>query len=59
MKKSKTEALRAKFSAGGESSGLMLSTVSEWYDAKHRRACAEEVAFANSAAPRRWGRPSS
>lgn len=53
MKKSKTEALRAKFSAGGESSGLMLSTVSEWYDAKHRRACAEEAAFANSAAPKR------
>ena len=48
MNKKQREALRAKFSDGEPSSAMMVSTLSEWYDAKHRRASPEEVAFINS-----------
>lgn len=48
MNKKQLEALRAKFSDGDPSSPMMVSTLSEWYDAKHRKASPEEVAFINS-----------
>lgn len=48
MNKKQLEALRAKFSGGDPSSPMMVSTLSEWYDAKHRRASPEEIAFINS-----------
>ena len=48
MNKKQQEALAAKFSDGDASSALMISTLEEWYDAKHRKASPEEVAFVNS-----------
>lgn len=48
MNKKQEEALKAKFSGCRGSSGMMVSTLSEWYDAKHRRPSAEEVDFVNS-----------
>lgn len=48
MNKKQLEALRAKFSDGDPSSPMMVSTLSEWYDAKHRKASPQEVAFINS-----------
>ena len=48
MNEKQLKALRAMFSDGEPSSAMMVSTLSEWYDAKHRRASPEEVAFINS-----------
>ena len=48
MNEKQLKALRAMFSGGGPSSAMMVATLSEWYDAKHRRASPEEVAFINS-----------
>lgn len=48
MKKKQTEALKAKFSDGSKSAPMMVSTLSEWYDAKHRKPSKEEVSFINS-----------
>jgi len=47
MKKRQTEAIEARF-LGRKSGPLMVSTLSKWYGAKHRRASEEETAFANS-----------
>ena len=48
MNNKQKKALKAKFSDGLSSSGMMVSTLSEWYDAKHRSPSADEVAFVNS-----------
>lgn len=48
MNSKQKKALKAKFSDGLGSSGMMVSTLSEWYDAKHRPPSADEVAFVNS-----------
>lgn len=48
MNNKQKKALKAKFSDSLGSSGMMVSTLSEWYDAKHRPASADEVAFINS-----------
>ena len=48
MNSKQKKALKAKFSDGLGSSGMMVSTLSEWYDAKHRPPTADEVAFVNS-----------
>ena len=48
MNNKQKKALKAKFSDGLGSSGMMVSTLSEWYDAKHRPPSADEVAFINS-----------
>ena len=50
MKEKQLEALRAEFSSGDKSSPLMISTLSEWYDAKHRKVSCEEIAYINSLA---------
>ena len=50
MNKRQKEALRGKFSDALMSTGLMVSTISEWYDAKHRKPSKEEVDFINSIA---------
>ncbi len=42
------KALKAKFWDGLGSSNLMFSTLSEWYDAKHRQSPSDEVEFVNS-----------
>ena len=42
------EALRGEFSDTLKSSYLIVSTISEWYDAKHRKPSKEEVDFINS-----------
>ncbi len=49
MKKQK-QALKGKFSSESGSSDMMVSTISEWYDAKHRRPSQEETQFINSIA---------
>ena len=43
MNSKQKKALEAKFSDGLGSSGMMVSTLSEWYDAKHRPPSADEV----------------
>ncbi len=48
MNSKQKKALKAKFSDGLGSSGMMVSALSEWYDAKHRPPCADEVTFINS-----------
>lgn len=48
MNKKQKEALRGKFSDALMSTDLMVSTISEWYDAKHRKPSKEEVVFINS-----------
>lgn len=48
MNKKQKEALRGKFSDALMSTDMMVSTISEWYDAKHRRPSKEEVDFINS-----------
>lgn len=48
MNKRQKEALRGKFSDALMSTDLMVSTISEWYDAKHRKPSKEEVDFINS-----------
>lgn len=52
MNNKQLSALKGDFSDGLRSSELMVSTISEWYDAKHRRPCADEVSFINSLAPK-------
>lgn len=52
MNKKQIEALRANFSDGLQSSYMIISTISEWYDAKHRKPCGEEISFINSLDPR-------
>ena len=48
MNKRQKEALRGKFSDALMSTDMMVSTISEWYDAKHRNPSKEEVHFINS-----------
>lgn len=48
MNKRQKEALRGKFSDALMSTDLMVSTILEWYDAKHRKPLKEEVDFINS-----------
>ena len=48
MNKRQKEALRGKFSDALMSTDMMVSTISEWYDAKHRKPSKEEVYFINS-----------
>lgn len=48
MNEKQKKALEARFSDGSPSSAMMVSTLSEWYDAKHRKPSPEEVAYANS-----------
>ena len=48
MNKRQKEVLRGKFSDALMSTDLMVSTISEWYDAKHRKPSKEEVDFINS-----------
>ena len=48
MNKRQKEALRGKFSDALMSTDMMVSTISEWYDAKHRKPSKEEVHFINS-----------
>lgn len=48
MNNKQKKALKAKFSDDLGSSRMMVSTLSEWYDAKHRPPSADEVAFVNS-----------
>ena len=48
MNKRQKEALRGKFSDALMSTDMMVSTISEWYDAKHRKPLKEEVDFINS-----------
>lgn len=50
MNEKQKKALGAKFSDCRKSSKMFSSTISEWYDAKHREASAEEVEFVNSIA---------
>ena len=42
------KSLEREFSGAGESAALLRSTISEWYDAKHRSPSKEEIAFVNS-----------
>lgn len=51
MNKKQLEALRGDFSADSPSSDVFVSTLSEWYDAKHRKPSAEEISFLNSLVP--------
>lgn len=44
MNSKQKKALKAKFSDGLGSLGMMVSTFSEWYDAKHRPPSADEAA---------------
>ena len=48
MNKRQKEVLRGTFSDALMSTDLMVSTISEWYDAKHRKPSKEEVDFINS-----------
>ena len=48
MKINQDEALKAKFSDTLGSSRMLVSTISEWYEAKHRKPSSEEVEFINS-----------
>ncbi len=50
MNKKQEEALRGKFSVDSGSTEMMVSTIMEWYEAKHRRPSKEEVSFINSIA---------
>ena len=50
MNKKQKEALRGNFSDELLSTDMMVSTISEWYEAKHRRPSKEEVDFINSVA---------
>ena len=45
MNKRQKEALRGKFSDALLPTDLMVSTISEWYDARHRKPSKEEVGF--------------
>jgi transposase-like protein len=48
MKEKQLKALGAKFSGSSKSSPMMVSTLAEWYDAKHREASNDEISFINS-----------
>lgn len=48
MNNKQKKASKAKFSDGLGSSGMMVSTLSEWYDAKHRPPSSDEVEFIHS-----------
>lgn len=48
MNSKQKKALKAKFSDGLGSSGVMVSTLSKWYDVKQRPPSSDEVAFVNS-----------
>lgn len=50
MNKTQTEALTGEFSSELGSTGMMVSTILEWYDAKHRKPSQEEIRFINSLA---------
>lgn len=52
MNNKQLSALKGDFSDDLRSSELMISTISEWYDAKHRKPCAYEVNFINSLVPK-------
>lgn len=48
MNKKQKEALKGKFSVDLGSTEMMVSTISEWHEAKHRRPSEEETRFINS-----------
>lgn len=48
--KKQKDALKEKLSSGFQSIDMMVSTISEWYDAKHRKPSREEIKFVNSIA---------
>ena len=51
MNKKQLKSLEGKFSGAGKTGPLLVSTISEWYDAKHRDPSKEEIALINSVAP--------
>ena len=48
MNKKQKQNLRKRFSSGLKSSAMMISTLEEWHDAKHRDPSKDEIDFINS-----------